>query len=122
MSKKSFDDSINEIWEMLCSRDFWILTGIGLTLLGILVTGMVMLTNFDLARMSCGRLDDLPAFLMFNVFIIFVFGGLVAMGEGFTYIDNKKRGYRPRKNYLMIFLGVALVLGITGLVMLKAFC
>ena len=122
MRKKGFDESINEIWEMLCSRDFWILTGIGLALLGILVTGMVMLTNFDMGRMTCGKLDNLPAYLMLNTFIIFVFGSLVAMGEGFTYLENKKRGFRPSKNYLLLFLGCALLLGVAGLVMLKMYC
>ncbi|MFA7242859.1 MAG: hypothetical protein WC091_22365 [Sulfuricellaceae bacterium] len=119
---KRFDDSINEIWELLCSRDFWMLTGIGLTLFGILVAGMIMLTNFDMARMSCGKMEDMPAFLLINIFIIFVFGGLVAMGEGFTYFDEKKLGFRPRKSYLLTFLGAALLLGIVGLVMLKVYC
>lgn len=122
MSNKGFEDAISEIWEMLRSRDFWMLTGIGLALLSILVSGMVMLTNFDMARMTCGKMDDMPAFLTINIFIIFVFGGLVAMGEGFTYLDEKKRGFRPTKNYLLVFLGTALLLGIIGLVLLKIYC
>ncbi len=122
MARRDDDDHVNEIWQLITSREFWVLTGIGLALLGILVTGMVMLTNFDMARMSCGRLGDLPAYLMFNLFIIFVFGGLVAMGEGFTYFDNKKRGFPVKKGWLMTFLGVALLLGIAGLVMLKVYC
>lgn len=122
MSKKGFDDNVNEIWEMLSSREFWIMTGIGLALLAIIVTGMVMLTNFEMTRMSCGRVGDLEAYLMFNVFVIFVFGALTAMGEGFTYFDNKKRGAPSKKGYLMIFLGVAFLLGVSGLTMLKLFC
>lgn len=122
MRKKSFDESINEIWELLCDRDFWLLTGVGLAFLGILATGMVMLTNFDMGRMSCGKLENLPAYLMLNTFIIFVFGALVAMGESFTYLEAKKRGFRPSKNYLLLFLGGALLLGIAGLVMLKMYC
>lgn len=122
MRKKSFDESINEIWEMISSREFWILTSIGLGLVAIVVTGMVMLTNFEMVRMSCGKLDDLQAYLMFNVFVIFIFGALTAMGEGFTYFDNKKVGAPTKKGYLLIFLGVAFLLGIIGLVMLKLYC
>ena len=122
MRKKSFDESVNEIWELISSRDFWMLTGIGLSLLGVLVTGMVMLTNFDMGRMSCGQLENLPAYLMLNTTIIFVFGSLVALGEGFSYFENKKRGFHPSKNHLLLFLGAALLLGIAGLVMLKVYC
>lgn len=122
MRKKGFDESVNEIWEMLASREFWILTGIGLGLLAIIATGMVMLTNFEMARMSCGRVGDLEAYLMFNVFVIFIFGALTAMGEGFTYFDNKKHGIPTKKGYLLIFLGIAFLLGVSGLVMLKVFC
>lgn len=122
MRKKNFDESVNEIWDMLCSREFWILTGLGLGLLAIVVAGMVMLTNFEMVRMSCGRVGDLQAYLMFNVFVIFIFGALTAMGESFTYFDNKKRGVPTKKGYLMIFLAVAFLLGIAGLVMLKLYC
>jgi len=122
MSRRDEDDHVNEIWQLITSREFWVLTGIGVALLGIIVVGMVMLTNFEMARMSCGKLGDLPAYLMFNTFIIFVFGGLVAMGEGFSYFDNKKRGFPVKKGWLMTFLGTALLLGIVGLVMLKIYC
>lgn len=122
MSMKGIENSLDEIWEMLRSRDFWMLTGIGLALLSILGVGMVMLTNFDMARMSCSRMEDVPAFLTLNIFIIFVFGGLVAMGEGFTYLDEMKRGFHPKKNYLFAFLAAAMLLGVVGLVLLKTYC
>lgn len=122
MARRDDDENLNEIWQLLTSRDFWVLTGIGLALLGILVGGIVMLINFDVGRMSCNTMGDLPAYLMFNTLIIFVFGGLVAMGEGFTYFDNKKRGFPVKKGWLMTFLGVALVIGVFGLVMLKIYC
>lgn len=44
MSRRDDDDHVNEIWQLITSREFWVLTGIGVALLGIIVIGMVMLT------------------------------------------------------------------------------
>lgn len=115
-------DTLGEWGAILCTRDFWAVFAVVAAILGVLVTGMVMLTNFDMARMSCRRVSDLNAYLMFNIFLIFVFGGMLTVGELFSYLENRKRGIPHKINFLFWALLVAMGLGVVGLVMLGMFC
>lgn len=115
--------TLDEWFDMMCTRDFWAIFAVGMTVVGFLIAAMIMMINFDMMRMrNCFNASNMSAYLMFNVLLFFVFGGVVAMGEVFNYFDNKKRGIPHKPSSLLWFVTITMTLGSIGLVMLKLSC
>lgn len=115
--------TLDEWFAMMCTREFWGIVAVGATVVGFLIAAAMMLINFDAMRMkNCFDASNMSAYLMFNVLLFFVFGGMLALGEVFNYFDNKKRGIPHKSSSLFWFVIVTTALGSIGLVMLKASC
>lgn len=119
----SVSNTFEEWAAMMSTTEFWGIVAAGATLIGFLLSGAIMLTNFDMMRMSnCFNASNLSAYLLFNVLLFFVFDGLLALGEIFNYFDNRKNGI-PYKRSAMFWLAiVTLALGSIGLIMVKNSC
>lgn len=119
----SVERTLEEWYEMMCTRDFWVIVAVGGTVLGFLAAAIIMMTNFDMMRMkNCFNASNLSAYLMFNVLMFFVFGGMMALGEVFNYFDNKRRGIPHKPSSLLWFVTITISLGSVGLVLLKNSC
>ena len=115
--------TLDEALAMMCTRDFWAILAVCLTIIGFLIAAIIMMINFDMMRMrNCFSASNTNAFIMFIILIFFVFGGLVAMGEAFNYFDNKKRGIPHKIGSLVWLFSLTMTLGSAGLVMLKISC
>jgi len=119
----SMSSTLDEWIEMMSSRDFWVIVAVGMTLLGFLAAAAIMMTDFDMMRMrNCFNASNISAYLMFNVLMFFMFGGVMAIGEVFNYFDNKRRGIPHKSSSLLWFVAVTISLGSVGLVLLKNSC
>ncbi len=128
--KSWLDQTVNSIartldeWgAMMCTREFWGIVAIGTTVVGFLMAAGIMMINFDIMRMkNCFKASNMSAYVMFNVLMFFVLGGVMAIGEGFNYFDNKKRGIPHKLGSVFWLIMVTVTLGSVGLVMLKISC
>lgn len=114
---------VDNMITMMTTRDFWAAVAVGGTMVGFLAAAFVIMTNFDMMRMrNCFNASNLNAYLMFNVLMFFVFGGVLALGETFNYFDSKRRGVPHARGAIFWFLILTIALGSSGLVLLKISC
>lgn len=119
----SIAHTLDEWISIVCTRDFWAVVAVGMTVIGFLLAAIIMMINFDIMRMrSCFNASNLNAYLMFNILLFFVFDGMLAIGEVFNYFDNKRRGIPHTRSALFWFIIITMALGSGGLVMLKISC
>ena len=119
----SIAHTLDEWFDMMCTRDFWAIVAVGATVVGFLIAAIIMMTNFDMMRMrGCFNASNMSAYLMFNVLMFFVLAGVMAIGEVFNYFDNKKRGIPHKPSSLLWLFTITMALGSIGLVMLKRSC
>jgi len=119
----SIAGTLEEWFAMMCTRDFWTIVAVGSTMIGFLIAAGIMLTNFNMMRMkSCFNASNMSAYLMFNILLFFVLGGMMALGEVFNYVDNRKRGIPHKRSSVFWLVIVTTALGSVGLVMLKISC
>jgi len=115
--------TLDEWYDMMCTRDFWGILAIGTTVVGFLIAAGIMMIDFNVMRMrNCFNASNMSAYLMFNVLMFFVMGGVMALGEAFNYFDNKKRGIPHKLGSVFWLIIVTTSLGSVGLVMLKISC
>ena len=115
--------TLDEWITIMCTPEFWGIVAVGATVIGFLMAAGIMMINFDAMRMrNCFNASNMSAYVMFNVLMFFVLGGVMALGEAFNYFDNKKRGIPHKLGYVFWLIMVTVALGSTGLVMLKISC
>ena len=115
--------TLDEWYDMMCTLDFWGIVAVAATVLGFLIAAGIMMINFDIMRMkNCFNASNMSAYLMFNILLFFVLGGVIALGEVFNYFDNKRRGVPHKISSVFWLVIITTSLGIIGLVMLKASC
>lgn len=119
----SFVRTLDEWGAMMCTREFWGIVAIGTTVLGFVISALIMLIKFDPMRMrNCFNASNMNAYLMFNVLMFFSLAGVMSLGEAFNYFDNKKRGIPHKLGSIFWLIMVTTTLGSVGLVMLKISC
>jgi hypothetical protein len=120
---QSTADKLGEFVAIMCTKDFWAIVAICVTMGGFLTAALIILTNFDIWRMrNCFYASNMNTYLMFNTFLFFVFGGMLALGEVFNYFDNRKRGIPHKRGSIFWFVIITSTLGTVELMMLKESC
>ncbi|MEJ1959490.1 MAG: hypothetical protein WDM70_08785 [Nitrosomonadales bacterium] len=116
-------DKLDEWIAIMCTKEFWGIVAVGTTVTAFVIAAIIMLTNFSIMRMrNCFNASNLNAYLMFNLLLFFVFGGMLALGEAFNFFDNKKRGIPHKRGGMFWFTLITTSLGSVELIMLKVSC
>jgi hypothetical protein len=114
---------VYDLIAIMCTRDFWAVFAVTAMMLGFMATAFYMLTNFSMMRMrNCFYASNMTTYLMFNTFLFFILGGMLALGELFNYLDNRKRGIPHKRGLIFWFLILTSILGTVELFMLKESC
>lgn len=120
--KKSVQPSAQQM-QMLQQQKFWGMIAIGATVLGFMAASVIMMldTSTMLFR-ECSKASNTSAFLMSIFFFSFLLAGIMALGEGFRFFENKRGGISNKSGLLLWTVATTIILGSIALTMLKFTC